>query len=99
MGFIWFILIGAVAGYLVGQGLAQAIVHFGWLQGVNLNYSSMAVVVVIFASMGMVILSTLYPALIATRASVPSGQRRWKLPPPEGDELRLDFPFSYTLNY
>ena len=27
---------------------------------------------------------------------MPSGQRRWKLPPLAGDELQLDFPFSYS---
>ena len=88
-------LIGSVAGYLIGQGLAQVIVHFHWLPGVNLNYSSMAVMLVIFAAIVTVVVSTLYPAYIATRAAVPSGQRRWKLPPPVGDELQLDFPFSY----
>ena len=89
-------MIGSVAGYLIGQGLAQAIVHFHWLPGVNLNYSSMAVMLVIFAAIVTVVVSTLYPAYIATRAAVPSGQRRWKLPPPAGDELHLDFPFSYS---
>ncbi len=88
-------MIGSVAGYLIGQGLAQVIVHFHWLPGVNLNYSSMAVMLVIFAAIVTVVVSTLYPAYIATRAAVPSGQRRWKLPPPAGDELHLDFPFSY----
>jgi hypothetical protein len=89
-------IIGSVAGYLIGQGLGLAIVKFNLLPGVNLNYSSMAVMVVIFAAIVTVIVSTLYPAYIATRAAVPSGQRRWKLPPPVGDELRLDFPFSYS---
>jgi len=88
--------VGAVAGYLIGQALAQAIVHFGWLPGVNLNFSSTAVIVVVFAAILTVVVSTLYPALVATRAAVPSGQRRWKLPPPEGDELRLDLPFCYA---
>ena len=88
-------VIGAVAGYLIGQGLAKGIVHFGWLPGVNLNYSSMAVMIVILAAVVTVVISTLYPAYLATRAAVPSGQRRWKLPIPDGDTIRLDFPFSY----
>ena len=89
-------LVGAVAGYLIGQGLGQAIVAFGWLPGINLNYSSMAVMLVILGAIVTVIVSTLYPAYLATQASVPSGQRRWKLPAPAGDEIHLDFPFSYT---
>jgi len=89
-------LVGSVSGYLIGQALGRVIVEFHWLPGVNLNYSSMAVMVVIFAAIGTVIISTVYPAFLATRASVPSGQRRWKLPAPAGDELWLDFPFSFS---
>jgi len=93
---IVFGLVGAVSGYVIGQGLALLITYYNWLPGMPLNYSSMAVIGVIFASIVTVIVSTLYPAYIATRASVPSGQRRWKLPAPDGDELRLDFPFSFS---
>ncbi len=93
---IVFGLVGAVSGYVIGQGLALLISYYNWLPGMPLNYSSMAVIGVIFASIVTVIVSTLYPAYVATRASVPSGQRRWKLPAPEGDELRLDFPFSFS---
>lgn len=93
---IVFGLVGSVAGYLIGQGLSQAIVSFELLPGVNLNYSSMAVMVVIFASILTVVISTLYPAYVATQAAVPSGQRRWKLPTPKDDELTLRFPFSYS---
>jgi hypothetical protein len=93
---IVFGLVGAVSGYLIGQGLALLISHYNWLPGMPLNYSSMAVIGVIFASIVTVIVSTLYPAYIATRVSVPSGQRRWKLPQPDGDELNLDFPFSFN---
>jgi len=88
-------LIGSVSGYLIGQALSQIIVHFQLLD-VNLNYSSMAVMLVIFAAIATVVISTLYPAYIATQASVPSGQRRWKLPNPSGDDLHLEFPFSFT---
>jgi hypothetical protein len=88
-------VIGSVAGYLVGQGAGRAIIYFHWLPGVVPNFSSMAVMVVILAAIATVILSTLYPAFVATRAAVPSGQRRWKLPAPQGDVVTLDFPFSY----
>jgi len=89
-------LIGSVAGYLIGQALAQIIAYAGWLPDNKLNFSSMAVILVILAAMFTVVVSTLYPAYVATRAAVPSGQRRWKLPPPSGDEFWLDFPFSYN---
>jgi hypothetical protein len=89
-------MVGAGAGYLIGQGLAQLIVAFEWLPGLHLNFSSMAVMIVILGAIATVVVSTLYPAYVATRASVPSGQRRWKLPPPTGDDIHLDFPFSYS---
>lgn len=89
---IVFGLVGSVAGYLIGQLLSLVLKHFLEL---NLNYSSMSVMVVILLAIATVLLSTVYPAMMAARAAVPSGQRRWSLPQPEGDEIRVDFPFSY----
>ena len=33
--------------------------------------------------------------MMAARAAVPSGQRRWSLPQPEADQIHVPFPFSY----
>ncbi len=87
-------MIGAVAGYLIGQAVSLFITTFNLLE-LNLNYSSTSVLVVIFLTIATVVLSTVYPALMAARAAVPSGQRRWALPQPEGDEITVQFPFSY----
>jgi hypothetical protein len=87
-------LVGSVAGYLIGQALSLIVVRFPDL-GLNLNYSSLSVLVVIFLAIATVLLSTVYPAMMAARAAVPSGQRRWSLPQPEGDTIHLKFPFSY----
>lgn len=91
-------LVGAVGGYLIGQTLSIVI---NWLDLIklNLNYSSMAVIVVIFLTIATVLASTIYPALMAARAAVPSGQRRWSLPRPEGDHIHIEFPFSYDSNH
>ncbi|MCX7803799.1 MAG: FtsX-like permease family protein [Planctomycetota bacterium] len=88
-------MIGSVAGYLIAQALGKAITFFNLLPGLHMNYSSLSVVLVIFIAIGTVLISTAYPAWMATRAAVPSGQARWSLAAPEGDEIRLDFPFSY----
>lgn len=88
-------LVGSVAGYFIGQFLSIILSQF---IAINLNYSSLAVMVVIFMTIGTVLLSTLYPAMMAARAAVPSGQRRWSLPKPDGDEIHLRFPFSYDAN-
>jgi len=85
-------LVGSVAGYFIGQVLSIGIGNF---LDINLNYSSLSVMVVIFLTIATVMLSTLYPATLAARAAVPSGQRKWSLPKPEGDEIYLKFPFSY----
>ncbi|MFW6059830.1 MAG: FtsX-like permease family protein [Phycisphaeraceae bacterium] len=87
-------LVGAVAGYLIGQILSVLITQFNLFE-LNLNYSSLSVMLVIFITIATVLLSTIYPATMAARAAVPSGQRKWSLPQPEGDEIRLTFPFLY----
>ncbi len=88
-------ILGAVGGYLIGQVLAKIIVHFGWLPDINLNYSSLSVVYVILFTMLIVIISTLYPALMAMRtASASSGRRK----PERVSENRISvlFPYSFT---
>jgi hypothetical protein len=54
--------------------------------------------VVIFLTIVTVLLSTVYPAMMAARAAVPSGQRRWSLPQPKNDEIHVEFPFIYDAN-
>lgn len=86
-------VVGSVAGYLIGQTLSLVVTRF--IPTLNLNYSSLSVMVVIFLTIATVLLSTVYPAVMAARAAVPSGQRRWSLPQPDGDQIHIHFPFSY----
>ena len=88
-------ILGAVGGYLIGQLLSLALMHSGLVGGINLNFSSLAVVYVILFTITVVLLSTLYPALVATRTAVPSGKHRWSLPKPDGARMELVFPFIY----
>ncbi|MCA1808453.1 MAG: ABC transporter permease, partial [Lentisphaerae bacterium] len=89
-------VIGSVGGYLIGQVLSIVVSHFGLVQGINFNYSSLSVAYVILFTIAIVLLSTLYPATVATRAAVPSGKRKWSLPPREGNSMNVVFPFIYT---
>jgi hypothetical protein len=41
-------------------------------------------------------LSTVYPARKASQMAVPDVTRKWKLPPPEGDEWNFEFPFTVS---
>ena len=87
-------IVGAVLGYLMGQAIATTLVNFGWLAGLTLNYSSMSTVVATIVVMVVVLLSTMYPALKASRMAVPDIERKWKLPEPEGDVWHFNLPFT-----
>jgi hypothetical protein len=87
-------VLGAVSGYLVGQGVAKLLLWQGWLEGVTLNYSAMSTVASSGLVMLVVILSTIYPARKAAQMAVPDVARRWKLPNPDGDSWQFDFPFT-----
>lgn len=88
-------VIGSVGGYLIGQVLSIGLNRFGMISDINLNFSSLSVVYVILFTIAIVLLSTLYPAVVATRAAVPSGKRKWSMPAHEGDSMTLAFPFIY----
>ncbi len=91
-------ILGAISGYVFGQVLSKLIVDYGWPPGLNLNYSSLSTVGCTFIVMLTVLLSTLYPARKASEMSVPDVQRRWKLPSPEGDILKVGLPFTVSSN-
>ncbi len=91
-----FAVIGAVVGYLLGQGIGKLVVTYNLLPGVYLNYSSVATVASSFIVMAVVLLSTLYPARKASQMAVPGIERRWRLPEPVGDEMRMRLPFMLT---
>ncbi|MFH1708266.1 MAG: FtsX-like permease family protein [Planctomycetota bacterium] len=89
-------VVGGVSGFLIAQVLAKVVQAMGWLDqaGIELNYSSTSTVLSIMLVMLVVILSTIYPARMASDLSVPDVTRKWKLVPPEGDEWVFDFPFT-----
>ena len=88
-------VIGSVGGYLIGQILALTIQRFDLVPGININFSSLMVVYAILFTITLVLLSTLYPASVATRTAVPSGKRKWSLPPHDGQRMVVAFPFIY----
>lgn len=88
--------IGVILGYLLGQVVAKVLTHYGWLAGLSLNYSSLSAVGVALIVLLTVLLSTLYPARKAAQMAVPDVERKWRLPQPEGDEMRLRLPFMLT---
>ena len=91
-------VIGSVSGYLIGQVLSIVLRAFNLVSAVNINFSSLMVVFAIMLTIGLVLLSTLYPASVATRTAVPSGKRIWSLPEHDGQTMQTVFPFIYQPN-
>lgn len=88
-------VIGSVGGYLLGQILAIGMKALDLVKGVNINFSSLMACYAILFTMALVLLSTLYPAVVATRTAVPSRRRRWSLPDHDGQRLQVSLPFIY----
>jgi hypothetical protein len=89
-------VIGAIAGYLVGQSAAKIVTVFHLSSSLNLNYSSLSAVGTTVVIMATVLLSVIYPARRASDIAMPGIERRWSLPDPEGDLLRMNLPFTVT---
>jgi hypothetical protein len=89
-------ILGAIFGYLIGQGLAKIITVTGLLSGLYLNYSSVSAVASTAVVIGVVLLSTVYPARKASEVATPAIERRWQVPDPVGDEWDIRLPFAVT---
>ncbi len=94
-------IIGGMGGYLFGQTVARLV---GWLAAqpnINLsvpdmNYSSSNAIWTIVVVMGTVMVSTIYPAIKASRSANPGIQRSWKIPQPKEGLYDLIFPFTVS---
>ncbi|HTE20620.1 MAG TPA: ABC transporter permease, partial [Armatimonadota bacterium] len=89
-------VLGAMAGYMLGQGSAKLIVWLNIFPGLNLNFSSLSAVFSTFLVMGVVMLSTLYPAKKAGEVATPAIERTWRTPDPVGDQWTIPLPFMVT---
>ena len=89
-------LMGAVFGYVAGQGTATVLTRLGWMQGVTLNYSGTAVIKTMLLVQGVVALSAVVPALLAGRVAAPSTEVDWKVPLPVDGVIRDLLPFTVS---
>ncbi len=89
-------IIGAVAGYLIGQALSKIISVFHILPGLYLNFSSTSAEVSIGLVIAVVLLSTIFPARKAGEVATPSVDRTWRVPEPEGDVWKITLPFAVS---
>ena len=92
-------VIGGMGGYLLGQLVARLL---NWLSGMwdftvpTMNYSSTNAIVTILIVMGTVLISTIYPAVKASKSANPGIQRSWQIPSPVGNLYDLVFPFTVS---
>jgi len=86
-------ILGYVLAQLVSTGLG-ALAEMGIGTEPDLNYSSFTAVITILMVMGTVLVSALYPALVASRAAKPGEDTDFHIPEPEGDRLEIPFPFT-----
>lgn len=92
-------VIGGLGGYLFSQVFGKTVEQmaiWGWVVAPSMNYSSMNAMVAILVVMATVLVSTIYPAMKASRSANPGIQRRWKMPAPQGDAHNIDFPFTVS---
>ena len=89
-------VLGAIAGYMVGQVGSKLLLTTGLLHGLNLNYSSLSAVMTTLIIMFTTLVSVIYPAKKASGMAMPGIERRWTLPEPENDRISMDLPFTVT---
>ncbi len=88
-------VLGSISGYLIAQIVAKIITATNLLPGITLNYSSSSAVIATLVVMLTVLLSTVYPAFMASKISSPEGSKN-DLGEPVGDLWRLQFPFTVS---
>jgi len=92
-------VVGGMGGYLLGQIVARVLGYaagLGWVSVPTMNYSSTNAIVTVLIVMGTVLISTIYPAMKASRSANPGIQRSWRIPSPEGNLYDLIFPFTVS---
>lgn len=92
-------ILGGMGGYLVSQVVAK-LVSVGGEMGLfvppEMNFSSLSSVMTSFVVMGMVMVSTIYPAIKAGRSANPGVARKWKMPAPVDGKMDFVFPFTVS---
>ncbi len=87
-------LIGAVFGYVIGQGAGTVFTRLGWLGDVTLNYSGTSAMFTMTLMLAIVLMSAIVPARLAAKIAAPSIERRWHVPEPVNGTITATLPFT-----
>lgn len=86
-------VLSVVTGYLLAQTVAKVFAGTALLNGITVNYSSMAGVFSMAMVILVVILSAIYPSRIAAAIAIPDVDRAWEMTKATGNLLKIDLPF------
>ena len=89
-------VLGAVFGYIGAQITARIIIATGALPELQLNFSSTSAVLAAALVVGVVLLSTIYPARKASQIAAPALEEDLTSAPPDGDEWVVQMPFRVS---
>lgn len=89
-------VVGSVLGYLLSQGTGLLLTTCGWTGGLNMSFTSISTIYASLAIMVAVFVSTFFPARSAMEIAAPAEEAGWHLPPPDGDTLSFDLPFTFS---
>jgi len=89
-------VVGAMTGYIAGMLFVRA--SSTYLAGLFLNYSSSWVFICMLMMMGATMASSIYPLIKVSKLVTPSLERKWKIPPPAGNEWTIPVPYATTID-
>ena len=92
-------VVGGMGGYLFAHAFSKVVelmARLGWTEMPAMNHSSMNAMITLLIVMATVLISTIYPAIKASRSANPGAQRTWRMPEPEGDTFDIEFPFTVS---
>jgi hypothetical protein len=90
-------VVGGMGGYLLGQAVARSLTYLSATFGnLSMNYSSTNAIATVMVVMCTVLVSTIYPAMKASRSANPGIQRHWRIGRPVGDRYDIVFPFTVS---
>ena len=96
MEFIIVSVVGAYLGYMIGVLTPQ------FIGGLKIKAGSIWLVIAVLVSIGVTLLSTLYPVRFASKLVTPSLERKWRLERQairRGDTFYVKIPFVITKEY